>query len=121
MHSMVVLVLHDMSRFSEVLSAWHDAGAPAVTILDCLGTREPREQARRDDLPLFPSVRDILLADDMPRTTVFSVVPDDVVDKLTQATVQVMGDLSEPRKGILFVVPVTQVLGLRPPPRRPPS
>jgi len=45
----------------------------------------------------------------------------DVVDRLTQATVQVMGDLSEPGKGILFVVPVTRVLGLRPPPRRPPS
>jgi nitrogen regulatory protein PII len=116
---MVLLVLHDLSHFTNILSAWHDAGAPAVTIWEGLGTRALSEQARRADLPLMPSVRDVLQADDMPRTTVISVVPDEVVDRLTQATEEVLGDLSEPGKGILFVVPVTRVLGLRPPPHSP--
>ncbi len=120
MSSMVVLVMHDLSHFTDVLSAWHSAGAPAVTILEGLGSREPKEQARRE-LPLMPSVRDVLHAEDMPRTTIFSVVPDEVVDRLTQATVEVLGDLSEPGKGILFVLPVSQVLGLRPPPHHPSS
>ena len=118
MHSMVFLVLHDMTHFGELMSSWHDAGAPAVTILEALGTREPKEQARRE-LPLMPSVRDILQAEDMPRTTIISVVPDDIADRLAEATEQVLGDLSEPGKGIFFVVPVTRVLGLRPPPHSP--
>lgn len=115
MPSMVVLVLHNLSNFTEVLSAWRSAGAPAITILEGLGSREPKEQARRD-LPMLPTVRDVLQAEEMPRTTIFSVVPDEVVDLLTKATVEVLGDLSEPEKGILFVLPVSQVLGLRPPP-----
>jgi nitrogen regulatory protein PII len=112
------MVLHDMTHFGELMSAWQDAGAPAVTILEGLGTREPKEQARRE-LPLMPSVRDVLHAEDMPRTTMISVVPDDVADRLAEATEQVLGDLSEPGKGIFFVVPVTRVLGLRPPPHSP--
>ncbi len=118
MSSMVVLVMHDLSHFTDVLSAWRGAGAPAVTILEGLGSREPKEQARRE-LPMMPSVRDVLQAEEMPRTTIFSVVPDEVVELLTQATVEVLGDLSEPGKGILFVLPVAQVLGLRPPPQQP--
>lgn len=120
MSSMVVLVMHDLSHFTDVLSAWRSAGAPAVTILEGLGSREPKEQALRE-LPMMPSVRDVLQAEEMPRTTIFSVVPDEVVDRLTQATVEVLGDLSEPGKGILFVLPVAQVLGLRPPPDHPSS
>ena len=120
MSSMVVLVMHDLSHFTDVLSAWRSAGAPAVTILEGLGSREPKEQARRE-LPMMPSVRDVLQAEEMPRTTIFSVVPDEVVELLTQATVEVLGDLSEPGKGILFVLPVAQVLGLRPPPDHPSS
>lgn len=117
MPSMVVLVMHDLTHFSDVLSAWHDTCGAAVTILEGLGTRERKELARRE-LPLLPSVRDVLQADDMPRTTIFSVVPDDIADRLAEATEQVLGDLSEPGKGIFFVVPVTKVLGLRPPPHR---
>ncbi len=119
MPSLVVLIMHDLSHFTDVLSAWHDAGAPAVTILEGLGTRDPKEKARRGDLPLFPSLRDVLHAEDIPRTTIFSVVPDDIADRLAEATEQVLGDRSEPGKGIFFVVPVTRVLGLRPPPRPP--
>ena len=118
MPSLVVLVMHDLTHFTDVLSAWHDAGAPAITILEGLGTRDPKEQARRE-LPLMPSVRDVLHAEDMPRTTIFSVVPDEVADALAEATHEVLGDMTEPGKGILFIVPVTRVLGLRPPPHHP--
>ena len=119
MPSMVVLVLHDLSRFTDIMNAWHDAGAPAVTILEGLGTREPKEQARRE-LPLMPSIRDVFQAEDMPRTTVFSIVPDAIVDQLGEVTEELLGDLSEPGKGIFFVLPVTRVIGLRPASHSPP-
>ena len=113
MPSLAFLVLHDLNHFDDILSAWHDAGAPAITILDAVGTRDLKEQASRDDLPLMPSIRDLIQSDDAPRTTIFSVVPDDIVDKLADATEKLMGDLSEKGKGIFFVVPVTRVIGLR--------
>ena len=115
MHSMVVLVLHNLTRFEEVLSAWHEAGASAVTILESVGTRGPREQARREDLPLLPSIRDLLQSDDAPRKTVFSIVRDELVERLIQTTTDIVGDLQQPGNGILFVIPVTRVEGLREP------
>lgn len=113
MPSMVVLVIHDIGKFDDVLERWHDAGAPAVTMFDAVGTRGPQEHGQRDDLPLLPSIRDLLRRDDAPRKTVFSIVPDEVVDAIIDATVDLLGDLAEPGKGILFVLPVSRVVGLR--------
>jgi nitrogen regulatory protein PII len=113
MSSLVVLILHDLRRFEEVLAAWHDAGAASTTILDALGTRDPREQARREDLPLLPSIRDLLHADDAPRRMIFSIVRDELVDPLVRATERVLGDLAEEGNGLLFVLPVARTVGVR--------
>ncbi len=113
MPSMVMLVLHDLTYFNAVMAAWRDTGAPAITILDSVGTRELEEQVARDDLPLMPSVRDLLQSDDAPRKSIFAIVEDAIVDPLIEATEKVMGDLSEAQKGILFVLPVTRVVGYR--------
>lgn len=113
MYSNVVLILHDQRRFEEVIAAWHDAGAPAVTIIDAMGTRDPREQARRDDLPMLPSIRDLLRSEDAPRRMVFALVRNEAVDVLVAATEQVLGDLSKEGNGLLFVLPVSRVVGLR--------
>lgn len=113
MSSMIVLVIHDLSQFDELLDRWHDAGAPALTMFDCVGTRGPSEQSRRDDLPLMPTIRDLLQSDEAPRKMIFSIVPDELVDPIVDATVEMLGDLSEEGKGILFVLPVARVVGLR--------
>lgn len=113
MPSMVMLVLHDLTYFNAVMASWRDAGAPAITILDSVGTRELEEQVTRDDLPLMPSIRDLLQSDDAPRKSIFAIVEDAIVDPLIEATEKVMGDLAEAQKGILFVLPVTRVVGYR--------
>jgi nitrogen regulatory protein PII len=115
MPSAAVLILHDLSRFDEVVAAWHEAGAPAVTIVDAMGTRDPREQAQRDDLPLMPSIRDLLQSGDAPRRVVVALVEDAAVDALVDATEQVLGDLREDGNGLLFIVPVSRAVGLRRP------
>jgi len=112
MPSLVVLVLHDLSHFEETLAAWHDAGATAVTIVDALGTRTTREQARREDLPILPSIRDLLQSDDAPRRVVFTAVPDQLLDKLIEATEHVVGDLREEGNGVVMVLPIARAKGL---------
>lgn len=113
MPSLMLLVMHDVSRIHDVLSAWREAGAPAVTILDSVGTRELGDKPRRDDLPLMPSISDLLQSDDAPRKTLFSVVEDDRVEPIAAATQHVLGDLTEEHKGILFALPVSHVWGQR--------
>lgn len=115
MHSLVVMVLFEVSQLAAVMTAWREAGAPAITILDSVGTRELEERARGDDLPLMPSIRDLLHGDEGPRKTLFSVVDEHVVDTIIKETEALVGDLSEPRKGILFVLPLSKVVGYRGP------
>jgi len=113
MPSLVILILHDTSRFEELLAAWHDAGASAVTIFDGAGTRDVRERLQREELPLLPSIRDLLSGDDAPRKMVLSIVPDEAVDPLIKTTEDTVGDLMRPGNGILFALPVARVVGLR--------
>ncbi len=112
---MVLFVLHDMSKLDAVMTAWREAGAPAITILDSVGTREMDERGRRDDLPLMPTIKDLLQSDDAPRKTLFSIVENATVDALVAATEEVLGVLSEAGKGILVVTELSKVVGFRGP------
>ena len=114
MAQMVVFVLDCLDCFEEVLQAWEKAGAPGVTILDSMGVGRLKGAALRDDLPPVPSLRDLLSAGDLHHRTLFSVVDDDsVLERVIQATERVVGDFSSPHSGLLFVVPVSRVIGLK--------
>ena len=94
---------------------WEEAGVPGATILDSMGMRHLQQrQAHRDDLPLMPSLRTLLEQEEFNHRTVFSLVPDDFdVDDLIRRTEALVGDFEAPHTGLLFVVPVLTVRGLR--------
>jgi nitrogen regulatory protein PII len=115
MAHLVVLVLDNLLQFPGVLRAWEEAGAPGVTILESTGLRRVLGAAR-DDLPLLPSLRDVIVGSELHHRTLFSVVEDEAtVERLIAATESVVGDFGEPHSGLLFVVPVSRVLGLQKP------
>lgn len=113
MPSVVVLVMHDITRFDRLLEAWLEAGATRATILDSVGSHQLEEKRGRDDLPLIPTLRDLLRSDDEPSKTIFSLVDDKYVEPILEATEQVLGDLSQPNRGIVFAFPVSHVRGRR--------
>ena len=62
----------------------------------------------------MPSLEDFLPRVERLSRTIFSMIDDDaVVDKVVAATQRVVGDLCEPDRGLLIVLPVAQVYGLR--------
>jgi len=110
---LVVFVIDCVERCSDLLNAWEQAGAVGITIVESTGLRR-FQAAMRDDLPLMPSMRDLLAGQETHHRTLFTVVPDEAtVDRITAATEQVVGDLSRPNSGFLFVVPVSRALGLQ--------
>lgn len=112
MAHLVIFVLDNLEQGPAVLEAWEEAGAPGVTILESTGLRRLRG-AMRDDLPLLPSLRDLLASQELRHRTLLTVVPDEaMVERIIAATEQVVGDFSLHHTGLLFVVPVTRVLGL---------
>lgn len=115
MPQMVIMVVHDPGKIDGVLRVWDESGVAGLTILDSSGVTHGNEQRGfRDDLPLFPSLRGLLRSEEETSRTLFSVIPDDFnLDGLIAATEELVGKLDDPYTGILFVVPVTRVAGLR--------
>ncbi|MBN1429273.1 MAG: hypothetical protein JXB07_12940 [Anaerolineae bacterium] len=115
MSDLVVFVLDDPQKCDLVLQAWIDQGVKGTTILQSTGlARQAKSQRMRDDLPLFPGLDSLLRSHEESHRTLLAVLPDGFdIDALVAATESIIGALDEPNTGILFVVPVKQVWGLR--------
>jgi hypothetical protein len=112
MAHLIVFVLGNVEHCSSVLDAWEAAGAPGVTILESTGLQRLRG-VMRDDLPLIPSLTDLLSSQESRHRTLFTVVPNEAdVDRIVNATERIVGGLDRHHSGFLFVVPVSRVLGL---------
>jgi len=120
MYSLLVLVLDDAALLRDVLQAWEDAGAPGATVLESTGLRRVTDFFGRDDLPILPSLRELSEKESTMHRTIFTVLDADaLIDKIIAATERVVGDLTQPHTGIMFVVPVARVIGGRMSQRRP--
>jgi hypothetical protein len=62
----------------------------------------------------MPSLSDLFRRQEARHRTLFSVVKDQSqVDAIAEATLAVVGELDRGHTGLLFVVPLSQVYGLR--------
>lgn len=112
MAQLLVLILDNLEQCPAVLDAWEEAGVGGVTILESSGLGRLRGIVS-DDLPLMPSLRDLFATREFQHRTLFTVVEDEeTLERIIAATQRIVGDLSEPHTGLLFVVPVSRVLGL---------
>ncbi len=114
MDFMVLFVLHDLKQKDDLLNAWDEAGVSGITILPSTGLARYRESAGlRDDLPLIPSLDDLLEHSQNSNRTFFTIVSgEEMVDKVIAATESVTGDLDLPDTGILVALPVVRARGL---------
>ena len=115
MPKLIVTILINLQTCHDVIHLWEELGVPGATVLDSIGMRHLQQRhARRDDLPFMPSLRSLMEQEEYNHRTVFSVVPDDFdVDQLIQRTEELVGDFEAEHTGLIFVVPVSQVRGLR--------
>lgn len=111
---LVLLILDDTKQSNAVMKAWHDAGAPGVTVLLSTGIGRIRGHIGLDeDLPLIPSLEDFMQPEEKSHRTLLTIVRgQDLVDRIVKATHDVIGDLNRPRTGILVVLPVLEAYGL---------
>ena len=116
MSYLVVLVIDEVERCPELFDAWEGAGVSGITILESTGLgRMRRISGYRDDIPIMASVRSLLFSHEEYHRTVFTLVNDEAsVDRLIAVTEKVLGNLDEPNKGVLFVLPVLRVVGIPP-------
>ncbi len=114
MSYMIMFVLDDIDKCPSIFDAWEDAGVVGITIMESTGLGRIRQQmGYRDDLPLMPSIRNLMQSREEHHRTLFTLVKDEAaVDKIVAATESIIGDLSEPNRGVIFVLPVVRVVGV---------
>jgi hypothetical protein len=114
MAKLVVLITTHVEKTLALAEAWQKAGAPGVTLVPSHGFRTLRERTRKLELPHFVNLSTILKQVDDTTQMLLSVVDDDKVEALTQATRAVLRDPLTPKTGIGFVIDVDRVFGSEP-------
>lgn len=112
MPKMVVLVTTDTENSLRIAETWQEAGAPGVSIIDAHGVRGLQRQKgqRAPELSLATSMASILNQLRETNTMLFSIVDDALVDRLITIAQDIVGDLTNPETGVLFVVDVERVI-----------
>jgi nitrogen regulatory protein PII len=112
MYQMVLLIVSQSEQCPDVLDAWEATGVGGITILDSTGLGKVRQAAIRDDVPLMPSLARLFQHNEVRHRTLFTVVDsDEMVDRLIKATEKELGNLNNPDNGVMFVLPVSRVVG----------
>ncbi|MBK9051304.1 MAG: hypothetical protein IPL78_10415 [Chloroflexi bacterium] len=113
MYHMVMLILSNLDNSLAVLDAWEEKGVPGVTILEGTGLGGVRQVHEWEDIPLIPSLLDFMRGRELENRIFFTVVEGEaMVDHIVQITQDIVGDLDGDNNGILFVLPVSRVVGL---------
>ena len=114
MYHMILLVIDDPDQCPSILDAWDELGVGGITILDSTGLGRMRKSGIRDDIPLMPSLSHLLKGREERHRTIFTVVENEEwVDRIIEKTQSILGDLNEANVGVLFVLPVSRVVGLQ--------
>jgi nitrogen regulatory protein PII len=112
MYQMVLLIISNSEQSPNVLEAWEATGVGGITILESTGMGKVRRAAIRDDLPMMPSLSRLFQHQEVRHRTIFTVVDsDEMVEKLIRVTEEQLGNLNQPDNGVMFVLPVSRVVG----------
>jgi hypothetical protein len=113
MPTMILMVLNDVDKLEDVSRAWQAAGAGGITILESSGAaRLLGHIGARDDLPLFPGLRNLTARQEVHHRTLFTVVGAEVdIDAFFDATEAAVGPLDAPHTGLIWALPVIAVRG----------
>ena len=114
MAKLVVVITSHAEKWYDVAKAWEKRGAPGVTIIDSYGLFRLHQKATVELAMTTFSLSGILRQLETTSRIIFSVAPDALVDALVDAALEIV-NFDEPDMGIMFVLDVERIVGLRSP------
>jgi CBS domain-containing protein len=110
MTNLLIIILDDLTRLSDLLEALRGIGVPGVTILESAGAYRVESWLSRAG---FGGLDRLFESHELRRRTLLAAIESD--DLLAQAMAEaerVVGGFDRPDSGLLLVLPVSQVKGL---------
>lgn len=100
---MVICVLNEPEFLSDVLTAFVEAGCTTATVLESQGLGRIISQ----DIPIFAGFRHLFAGSKPYNYTIFAVVDDaPMVKRIVRLVRDVLSEVEEESKGVLFTLPV---------------
>lgn len=114
MYYMIMLIISNLEYSFAVLDAWEENGVPGVTIMEGTGLGGVRQVHEWEGLSFMPSLLDFMRGREQQNRIFITVVEGEpMVDHVINITQAITGDLNSDNNGILFVLPVSRIAGLR--------
>lgn len=108
---LLVIVLNDTRKFEDLLLELTDNGIRGGTIIDTSGMAGSLASVY-DEIPFFGALKHMLNEDKPINKTLFMVLPEEQVSKAIDCVRKVVPNLEDENTGIMFTLPVDQVVGL---------
>jgi predicted transcriptional regulator len=109
--TLLVVILHDLECFGELLHAWKSIGVPGVTILQSLGGFQAQSLVQRSGLTNLLGIFD---QGKTGQRTLLALIDDpDMLARAMAEADRVVRGFDRPSSGILFTLPVGNALGLK--------
>ncbi len=105
----MIFILNKEELLEEILEVFLELNISGATILDSVGMGSILTR----DVPIFAGFKNLMEGSRPANKTIITIVPDELVEKTVKAIEQVVGSLDEPGNGVVFVLPVEAVYGLR--------
>jgi len=107
---LLVAVINDPERLDDILSGFVELGITGATVI----SSEGMGQILSHDIPIFAGLQTLISGSRPQNRTILSVLPEAKVQEVIALLQDVTGNLDSPATGIVFTLPVDQVVGLAP-------
>lgn len=107
---LLILILNKVEKLEEVLEGFIEIGISGATVIDSVGMGH----IISEEVPIFAGLRFMFTGSKPHNKTIFSVIRNEKEEPAVQLLEKILGDLNKPGTGILFIIPVDRVEGLKP-------
>lgn len=107
---LAVLILNQEEHLEALLEGFVEIGITGATIIDSIGMGH----ILSSDVPIFAGLRFMFAGSRPYNKTILSVIKKEKVESLKELAAKVLGPLEQRGSGILFMVDICEVIGLKP-------
>jgi len=107
---LAILILNKEELLEEFLEGLLEIGISGATIIDSIGMGH----ILSTEVPIFAGLKFMFNGSRPYNKTIFTAIKDEKIKPLKELTEKTLGPLNENGNGILFFIPLSDVIGLKP-------